>query len=121
MSFLARIIKNISIWKQQRAKLILSMREVPKHTSSLRCISSGQSNIYAESLSVSQVKLDALNIMASPIDKKTTWNTTNPILEKFLLATPEALQGAQRRLQQADPAQQRAYPAQHANIAPIIN
>ena len=55
------------------------------------------------------------------MDKKTTWNTTNPILEKVLLATPEALQGAQRRLQQADPAQQRAYPAQQANMPPIIN
>jgi hypothetical protein len=41
-------------------------------------------------------------------------------LEKFLLATPDALQGAQRRLQQADPAQQSAYPAQQANIPPII-
>lgn len=58
--------------------------------------------------------------MAIPIDKNTTWKTTNPILEKFLLATPDALQGAQRRLQQADPAQQSAYPAQQANIPPII-
>jgi hypothetical protein len=96
------------IWKQQRAKLILSMREVPRHTSSLKCKDSGQSIIDAFSFEVSHVKLDELNIIARPIVRNMTWKKTKPILAKFLAATPEALQGAQRRLQQALPAQQSA-------------